>query len=544
MRLVGLRLLLQRPVAHVLHAQGGGDDQHLAQRPALAPFQNHAAHARVQRQARQLQAQFGQFLRLIHRAQFLQELDAIGNRAARGRIEKRKILHPPTLAAQVQALHAQDHGRQRRAQDFRVGKARAAGKVLLVVQPDAHAVAHAPAAAGALVGGGLAHRLDQQLLHLATVAVALDAGRAGVDDVLDARHRERGLGHVGGNDDARRAVRVEHAVLLGLAEAREQRQHLGVARQRAVRQVLAQMLGSVADFAFAGHEDQYVPRWTARPDFIDRFGNRIVQIVVAAFLEGPIALLHRIGAPRHQQHRRGLVLGIGKVLGKTIRVDGGRGDDQLQIGPLRQDLLQIPEQEVDVQAALVRLVDDERVVGAQQRVGLRFGQQDAVGHQLHAGAGRQPVVEAHLVAHHLAQRRLQLVGNALGHAGGGDAARLRVADQLAALAGRCVAAPAAHGQRDLGQLRGLARTRFAADDDDLVRAQRGLDLGAPAAHGQRLGEVDQLGLVGRCNFRTARALRQRLAGRCGGGTAARVGHGVRHYPRRPCGAAGGGTCPT
>ena len=51
MRLVGLRLLLQRPVAHVLHAQGGGDDEHLAQRPALAPFQNHAAHARVQRQA-------------------------------------------------------------------------------------------------------------------------------------------------------------------------------------------------------------------------------------------------------------------------------------------------------------------------------------------------------------------------------------------------------------------------------------------------------------------------------------------------------------
>jgi hypothetical protein len=43
----------------------------------------------------------------------------------------------------------------------------------------------------------------------------------------------------------------------------------------------------------------------------------------------------------------------------------------------------------------------------------------------------QPVLEAHLVAHHLAQRRLQLFGNALGHAAGGNAARLGVADQLA-----------------------------------------------------------------------------------------------------------------
>ena len=36
----------------------------------------------------------------------------------------------------------------------------------------------------------------------------------------------------------------------------------------------------------------------------------------------------------------------------------------------------------------MRLVDDERVIGLEQRVGLRFGQQDAVGHQLDAGPRR------------------------------------------------------------------------------------------------------------------------------------------------------------
>ena len=51
MRLIGLRLLLQWPVAHILHAEGRRDDQHLAQCAPLARFQNHAAHARVERQA-------------------------------------------------------------------------------------------------------------------------------------------------------------------------------------------------------------------------------------------------------------------------------------------------------------------------------------------------------------------------------------------------------------------------------------------------------------------------------------------------------------
>ena len=52
------------------------------------------------------------------------------------------------------------------------------------------------------------------------------------------------------------------------------------------------------------------------------------------------------------------------------------------------------------------LVNDDGVVGAQQRVGLRLGQQNAVGHQLDRGIAAQPVLKAHLVADHIAQRRL------------------------------------------------------------------------------------------------------------------------------------------
>ncbi len=142
----------------------------------------------------------GELVVVVHRAQLVEQLVAVGDRAARRRIDEGKVLHH----AQVQRLHAQDHAGQRRAQDFRVGEARRGREVLLVVEADADAVGHAAAAAGALVGRRLADRLHQQLLHLAAEAVALHARRAGVDHVADARHGERGLGHVGRQHDAPR----------------------------------------------------------------------------------------------------------------------------------------------------------------------------------------------------------------------------------------------------------------------------------------------------------------------------------------------------
>jgi hypothetical protein len=76
-------------------------------------------------------------------------------------------------------------------------------------------------------------------------------------------------------------------------QAREQRQHLGVARHGLVRQVLAQMVGGLADFALAGQKHQDVAARVALPEFVHAIGDGLVQAVVAAFLEWPPALLHR-----------------------------------------------------------------------------------------------------------------------------------------------------------------------------------------------------------------------------------------------------------
>ena len=262
-----------------------------------------------------------------------------------------------------------------------------------------------------------------------------------------------------------------------------------MAQQRLMRQVSAQMVGCFADFALAGQEDEDVARLARiTPKLVHAIGDGLVQTIVARFLERPPALLHRKHAARDGDDRR-RPLGGGEVLGKAFRIDSGRGDDDFEVRPARQDLAQVAQQEIDVQAALMGLVDDDRVVGFQQRIGLRFRQQDAVGHQLDRGVAAQPVLEPDLVAHHFAERGLQFIGDALGDGGRSDTARLGVADQ-AALARRRIELASAERQGDLRQLRGLAGAGFTGDDDDLVLAQRGGDLVAARGNRKRFGKGD------------------------------------------------------
>ena len=219
------------------------------------------------------------------------------------------------------------------------------------------------------------------------------------------------------------------------------------------------------------------PRPLAR-ELVDRIEDRLVHVLVFLVLvcgfERPVADFDRIGAARHLDHRR-----TAEMLREALGLDRRGSDDQLEIGTLRQHALEIAEQEVDVEAALVRFVDDDRVVGLQQPIALRLGEQDAVGHHLDVGVGRKLVGEAHLVADRVAERALELLRDARGDRARGDAPRLRVADQPVDAAPELEA--------DLGQLRRLARARLAADDDDLVLADRARDLLPPRDDRQVVG---------------------------------------------------------
>ena len=97
--------LLHGPVAHVLPTQRRRNDEHFAERLARTRFQDHAADARVQRQARKLSAHLGELVVRVHGRQLFKQGITVGNGLARWCFKERKIIH----IAQAQRLHAQDH---------------------------------------------------------------------------------------------------------------------------------------------------------------------------------------------------------------------------------------------------------------------------------------------------------------------------------------------------------------------------------------------------------------------------------------------------
>ena len=188
---------------------------------------------------------------------------------------------------------------------------------------------------------------------------------------------------------------------------------------------------------------------------------------------------------RYLDHRRRHAVAR-EVPRETIGIDRGRRDDDLEVGPLRQQAAQVAEQEIDVEAALVRLVDDDRVVGREHRIALGLGEQDAVGHQLDRRAGRQAVLEADLEADDVAELRAEFRSDATRGRGGGETTRLGVTDQSLAAG----TAPATERETDLRQLRGLPRSGLATDDDDLMRRDRGRDVLATRRDRQFFREGD------------------------------------------------------
>ena len=108
----------------------------------------------------------------------------------------------------------------------------------------------------------------------------------------------------------------------------------------------------------------------------------------------------------------------------------------------------------------------------EEAVALRLGQQDAVGHQLDEAFRAAAILEADLVADRWPSGVFEFLGDARGDRAGGDAPRLRVADEAGDAA--------AHLQADLRQLRRLARAGLAADDDHLVLLDGAADLVAVA----------------------------------------------------------------
>jgi len=474
--LVGGGALVRRPLAHVVDAQGGGDHRHLRPAASLPGLDEHPRQTRVQGEARHAPAHGGEAQPAAteagvggpggvgrrHCPQFLQQGDAVADALVRRPVDEGKIGD----VAQVEGDHAQYGFGQVGAQDFRGGEAGAALVVSLAVEPETDPVGHPAAAAGTLVATGPADGHHRQGRGTGARAVAGDAGQAAVHHVADAGDSQGGFGHVGGHHDLAPGRRREDAHLVGGREAGEQGQD-----HRAPVAARCEQFDGVADVLLGGHEDEHVPERSPALDFVHRgHGGLHVGggVFIAALIQGTVVDPHRVHAAGNLDHR-----GVVKGRGEFFRVDGGRGDDKLQVPPAAQHSAQQAENEIDVEAPLVGFIHDESVVGEQVPVPLGLGQQDSVGHDLDQGPVPGFLVEADLVAHRLARRLAQLLGDAARHGEGGDAPRLGAADHSIEAA--------ACFQAELGQLGGLARAGFAGHDHHRMTADGihdGLPVGA------------------------------------------------------------------
>ena len=310
------------------------------------------------------------------------------------------------------------------------------------------------------------------------MAVPGDAGGARVDHVPDAGHGQRRLGDVGGEHDPPSGVRGEDLVLVGGRQPRVERHDLGAgaASRSASASWVSRISRSPARNTRMSPGPSATSSSTASRTAVtwSRSGSAsgVVRVDHRA-----VAHLDRVGAAGDLDDRRAREVG-----GHPLDVDRRRGDDELQVGTPRQQLGQVAQQEVDVEAPLVGLVEDDRVVLPQHPVVRDLGEQHAVGHELDQRAVRDLVAEAHLVADDVAQRAAELLGDALGDAAGGDPARLGVADPPAHAAAQL--------ERDLRQLGGLARAGLPGDDHDLRVPERGRDVVAPRADRELLGVGD------------------------------------------------------
>ncbi len=396
----------------------------------------------------------------------MQQLVRVRDGLLRRRIDEREVFDRP----EPERFEPQQDPGKTRAQDLRLRERGTGGEILFGVQPHASAGCEAAAAARALDRVRLRDRLYAQALHAVPRAIAAHARQSRIDDVTNARHRQRRLGDVRREHDARRLAGLENLALPCRRQPRVQRQQLVAFRTEPFQRVLG-----VADPAFPRQEHEHV----AYRACFERLGRELARgvddrrreiLIVGA---RAVAHGHGMASARNPHDRR-----AAEVLGEALGVDRRRRDDDLEVRPLALDVLEIPEHEVDVEAALVRLVDDQRVVGAQAAVAADVVQQDAVRHDLDERRRARLVREPDLEAHGLADAHVELGREPARDGLRRDAPRLRVADQ---------AFDAAPGlEAKLRKLRRLAAARVAADDDDAVRLDRREQLLARRRDRQRI----------------------------------------------------------
>ncbi len=213
----------------------------------------------------------------------------------------------------------------------------------------------ATAPAFALVGTALRNRFDRQTPGARAGIVTANACQAGIDHVADAGNREGSLRDIRGDHNFAMCGRSEDALLIADGEPPEERHDF-----RLVSEASFEEIARFPNIPFSGHENQNIPATGLAHDLFGSGDSGIDKGHFAIFFRRWIkwGVNHFHGKePAGNLNNRGVVKGAGE----GFRVDGGRSDDELQIGSAPEQTFQMAKQKIDVQTSLVCFVDDDGV---------------------------------------------------------------------------------------------------------------------------------------------------------------------------------------
>ena len=136
--------------------------------------------------------------------------------------------------------------------------------------------------------------------------------------------------------------------------------------------------------------------------------------------------LYRVCATRHSKQRC-----VHEVLLELLCIKRGRHDNDLEIGPPLDNLLQQTHQDIGGQSTFVSFVENDSAVALQVVVVHRLAQQHTVCHVLHDGLRASHVLETNAVTNLLAQLHVHLVRHTFCNRHGGHTTRLCTCHHLA-----------------------------------------------------------------------------------------------------------------
>ena len=113
---------------------------------------------------------------------------------------------------------------------------------------------------------------------------------------------------------------------------------------------------------------------------------------------------------------------------QTLRFQSRGRDDQFQVGAFRKKEFEVAQQKIDIQRALMNLIENHAVVLVKHGVVTRLRKQNAVCHELDNRPVYRPVVKTDFVSDLISELRTKLPRDTAGKRGRRDTARLCTAD--------------------------------------------------------------------------------------------------------------------